>query len=57
VNHLVTASILFFTISVGMAFGVISGYVIISGVLNLFARKPKEQDPAPSLAAQGVAGD
>jgi hypothetical protein len=57
VNHLVTAFILFFTISLGMALGVVSGYLIISGILNLFARKPKNSSSAPSFAAQGVAGD
>jgi hypothetical protein len=57
VNHLATAFIVFFTISLGMAVGVGSGYLIIAGILNLFARKPKDSKPAPSLAAQGVAGD
>jgi hypothetical protein len=39
-----------------VAFGVVSGYLIISAILNAFARKPS-QPSAPVLVADGVAGD
>ena len=55
--HLATALILVLTIGLGMAFGVATGYLIISGVLNAFAHKPKEQSQAPALATQGISGD
>jgi hypothetical protein len=57
VIHLATALILVLTIGLGMAFGVASGYLIISGVLNAFAHKPEAQTTAPALATQGVTGD
>jgi hypothetical protein len=58
VNTLGTALILFSTVVLAMALGVVSGYLIISGVLQAFAHKPKSQNPtAPSLVTQGVAGD
>ena len=57
VIHLATALILVLTIGLGMAFGVATGYLIISGVLNAFAHKPKTQNAAPALATQGVSGD
>lgn len=55
--HLVTALILVLTITLGVAFGVASGYLIISSVLGAFAHKPKTQESAPALLTQGVAGD
>jgi len=48
--------VLILTISIAVAFGVVSGYLIITGILNAFARKP-EMSAAPELVAQGVAGD
>lgn len=55
--HLATALILVLTIGLGMAFGVASGYLIISGVLNAFAHKPNNQSSAPALVTQSVSGD
>ncbi len=55
--HLATALILVLTISLGMAIGVGSGYLIIAGVLNAFARKPETAKAALTHATQGVAGD
>ena len=49
--------VLIFTISLAVAFGVASGYLIISGILNAFARKPQIPSGSPTLAPQGVAGD
>jgi hypothetical protein len=49
--------VLVLTISLGIGFGVVSGYLIISGILNMFARKPESGKSAPELAAQGIAGD
>ncbi len=50
--------VLVLTISLAVAFGVASGYLIISGILNAFARKPQSANPAtPALATQGVTGD
>jgi len=40
-----------------MAVGVFSGYFIITGILNAFARKPAKPEATPVLAAQGVSGD
>jgi hypothetical protein len=57
VNHLATALILILTTTLGMAFGIATGYLIISGVLNAFARKPETTKGALAHAAQGVAGD
>ena len=56
-NHLGTALALILTISLGMAFGVATGYLIIAGVLNAFARKPETAKGALAHATQGVAGD
>jgi len=40
------------------ALGVASGYLIISGILNMFAHKPEAAKPsAPVMATSGVAGD
>jgi hypothetical protein len=49
--------VLLLTISLAVAFGVVSGYLIITGILNVFARKPDTPSATPSLAPQGVAGD
>jgi len=50
--------VLFLTITLAVAFGVVSGYLIITGILNAFARKPQTAKPAaPALAPQGVTGD
>jgi hypothetical protein len=57
VNHLGTAFILISTISLAVAFGVASGYLIITGVLSAFARKPKITESSPALLTQSVAGD
>ena len=56
-NTLSTAFIVFFTITLGMGFGVATGYLIITAVLNLFARKPEPSKPEPTLVVQGVSGD
>ena len=56
-NTLSTAFIVFFTITLGMGFGVATGYLIITAVLNLFARKAEPSKPEPALVAQGVSGD
>lgn len=56
-NELVMGLVLMLTISVAVALGVVSGYVIITGILNAFARKPATGKAAPELAAQGMAGD
>ena len=57
-NQLVMGFVLILTISIAVAFGVVSGYLIITGILNLFARKPGTANAAaPALAAQGLAGD
>jgi hypothetical protein len=57
VIHLATALILILTTTLGMAFGVATGYLIITAILSAFAHKPKTQNQAPSLATQAVAGD
>lgn len=49
--------VLILTISTAVAFGVASGYLIITGILNAFARKPQTPTGTPALAPQGVAGD
>ena len=50
--------VLILTIAVAVALGVVSGYLIITGILNAFARKPATADAqAPALAPQGIAGD
>ena len=50
--------VLILTISTAVAFGVGSGYLIITGILNAFARKPEGGKPsAPALAPQGISGD
>jgi hypothetical protein len=49
--------VLMVTISIAVAFGVASGYLIITGILNVFARQPETAKAAPELATQGVAGD
>ncbi|HWR17635.1 MAG TPA: hypothetical protein VN577_22590 [Terriglobales bacterium] len=52
-----TALILILTITLGMTFGVVSGYLIITGVLGVFARKPKTEKASLAPATQGIAGD
>ena len=49
--------VLILTISIGMTLGVVSGYLIIAGILNVFARKPQSEQVAPVMAAQGASGD
>jgi hypothetical protein len=50
--------VLILTITTAVAFGVVSGYLIITGILNAFARKPQGANPsAPVLAPQSVTGD
>jgi len=49
--------VLILTIGIAVTFGVVSGYLIITGILNAFARKPAKAEQAPALATQGVAGD
>ena len=50
--------VLVLTIALAVAFGVVSGYLIITGILNAFARKPVGvQSASPVLVAEGMAGD
>ncbi len=57
-NELFVGLVLISTIGLAVAFGVVSGYLIISGILNAFARKSEAGKPsAPALAPQGVTGD
>ena len=50
--------VLILTIAIAVAFGVVSGYLIITGILKAFARKPATPSgQAPALAPQGMAGD
>ncbi|MGZ4816520.1 MAG: hypothetical protein ACXVZV_13980 [Terriglobales bacterium] len=56
-SQLVMGLVLILTISIAVAFGVASGYLIINGILNAFARKPETAKAAPALAPQGMAGD
>lgn len=50
--------VLILTITMAVAFGVVSGYLIITGILNALARKPASSKPAaPALAVEGMAGD
>jgi len=58
VNQLVMGLVLILTISTAVALGVASGYLIITGILNVFARKPETaKSAAPALATQGMTGD
>ena len=52
-----TAFVLLMTISLAVAIGVGSGFVIISAILNAFAHKPQQLESAPTLVTQGVSGD
>lgn len=56
-NELFVGLVLVSTIGLAVAFGVTAGYLIISGILNAFARKPEGGKPTQTLAPQGVAGD
>ena len=57
-NGVFVGLLLISTIGLAVAFGVASGYLIITGILNAFARKPEAAKPnAPALATQGVSGD
>ena len=57
-NEVFVGLVLISTIGLAVAFGVASGYLIITNILNAFARKPEGSKPnAPALAAQGVTGD
>jgi hypothetical protein len=57
VNELFLGLVLISTISLAMAFGVVSGYLIITGILNAFARKQEGGKPTAALTPQGVTGD
>ena len=52
-----TAFVILMTISLAVAIGVGSGFVIISAILNAFAHKPQQVETAPALVPQGVSGD
>jgi hypothetical protein len=56
VNLFVMGLVLILTVSLGITLGVVSGYLIISGILNAFARKPVAANAAPALV-HSVAGD
>jgi hypothetical protein len=57
-GHLITAIVLLGTITIAVALGVITGYMIISGILSAFANKNAvAAKPAATLEPQGVAGD
>jgi hypothetical protein len=58
VSHLVTAFVLIFAVTSGVAIGVGTGFFIISAILNAFAHKPQQPSSAAAvLVAQGVTGD
>jgi len=56
-NTLGTAFVLFMTVSLAVAIGVGTGFMIISAILNAFAHKPQPAETAPALVTQGVTGD
>lgn len=57
-NEVFVGLVLISTISLAVVFGVVTGYLIITSILNAFARKPQTGEPsAPALAPQGVTGD
>lgn len=57
-SQVVMGLVLILTIAIAVTLGVVSGYLIITGILNAFARKPAgPSSQAPALATQGVAGD
>lgn len=56
-NPLVSALILLLAVSLAMAFGVATGYLIIAGILNAFAHKPATSQSEMAPAHTGVAGD
>jgi hypothetical protein len=49
--------VLVLTIGLAVAFGVVSGYLIITGILNVFARKPQTVAASAPAFAEGMAGD
>ena len=55
--HLVTAFVLVTTITLATAIGIGAGYFIISGILSVFACKPRQSKAAPALVIQGITGD
>jgi hypothetical protein len=57
VSHLVTAFVLVTTITLATVIGIGAGYFIITGILSVFARKPRRTKAAPALVTQGVTGD
>ena len=57
-NEVIMGLVLILTITTAVALGVASGYLIITGILNAFARKPQGAQPGtPALTPQAVAGD
>ncbi len=54
---MVSALVLILAVSLAMAFGVATGYLIISGILNAFAHKPETSETAMAPAHTGVSGD
>jgi hypothetical protein len=57
VSTLGTAFILFMTVGLAVAIGVGAGFLIISAILNAFARKPQKLEATAELVPQGVTGD
>jgi hypothetical protein len=57
VSTLVTAFVLLMTVSLAVAVGVGTGYLLISGILSAFAHKPKQVEAVPAMVAHGVTGD
>jgi hypothetical protein len=49
--------VLVLTIGLAVAFGVVSGYLIITGILNVFARQPQSAATPTPAFAEGMAGD
>jgi hypothetical protein len=49
--------VLVLTIGLAVAFGVVSGYLIITGILNVFARRPQTVAASAPAFAEGMAGD
>jgi hypothetical protein len=54
---LVTAFVLVLTILLAVAVGVGAGFLIISSILNAFARRPQQAETAPAMIAHSVTGD
>ena len=57
VNALIVSVVVFLTIVLCLAFGVLCGYAAVCGVLHALGHKPQKPESTAALTAAHVSGD